>query len=163
MTRLATSDLRVERARIRVTLAQISEAAGSVAAAPLAERGRAMREVVDALDACLGPHLEWEERTLHPIVDKFACEGPASFSASMRYEHEIIHRWMAELARTAAAPGDAVGFLRQADRLLGVVTAHFELEEHVFFPVLDRSISAEWLRDRAGSPPACGTAQDGSP
>lgn len=154
MPRLATAELRAERARIRVTLSRISQLAGAVGSAPPERRGPAMREVVDALDACLGPHLEWEERTLHPIVDKFACEGPAAFSASMRYEHEIIHRWMAELARVAGAtPGDAGGFVRQADRLLGVVTAHFELEEHVFFPVLDRSVSVEWFRERAGPLP----------
>ena len=153
MSGLATSELRAERARIRVTLARISELAAAAVTAPAGQRAFAMREVVDALDACLGPHLEWEERTLHPIVDKFACEGPAAFSASMRYEHDIIHRWMAELSAAAAAPRGAASFLRQADRLLGVVTAHFELEEHVFFPVLDRSVSAEWLRDRAGTPP----------
>lgn len=152
MPRLATADLRAERARIRATLGQISELAGAVAAAPAAHRGGAMRQVVAALDECLRPHLEWEERTLHPIVDKFACEGPAAFSASMRYEHEIIHRWMAELARRASEAGDAPDFVRQADRLLGVITAHFELEEHVFFPVLDRTVSAEWLRRQAGEP-----------
>ena len=154
MTRLATSELRAERARIRVRLARISELAGAVPAASAGRHGAAMREVVAALDACLGQHLQWEERTLHPIVDKFACDGPASFSASMRYEHEIIHRWMAELARAAAAATDPAGFVRQADRLLGVITAHFELEEHVFFPVLDRSVSPEWLLGQAGPPPS---------
>lgn len=154
MPPLATAALRAERARIRVRLAAISEAAGAVATASHERRGAAMREVIAALDACLCPHLDWEERTLHPLVDKFACEGPAAFSASMRYEHEIIHRWMAELARIAAAGVDVVGFVRQADRLLGVITAHFELEEQVFFPVLDRSVTSEWLLGRAGPPPA---------
>ncbi len=154
MSRLATAALRAERARIRVRLAAISEATGAIATSSHERRGPAMGEIVGALDACLGPHLEWEERTLHPIVDKFACEGPAAFSASMRYEHEIIHRWLDELARIASAGADAAGFVRQADRLLGVITAHFELEEQVFFPVLDRSVTPEWLLGRAGPPPA---------
>ena len=124
---------------MRERLAGISDRIGALSASPPGERRAAMRAVVADLDACLRPHLEWEERTVHPIVDKFACEGPASFSSSMRYEHTIIERWSADLARRAEA-GDAAAFTRSADRLLGVVLAHFELEEEVLFPILDRSV-----------------------
>jgi hemerythrin-like domain-containing protein len=99
-----------------------------------------MRAIVSELDACLRPHLSWEERTIHPIVDRFACEGPTAFSATMRYEHEIIDRWSADLARRAEE-SDFVAFARNADRLLGVVLAHFELEEQVLFPILDRAVT----------------------
>ncbi len=106
-----------------------------------------MALVVAEFDERLRPHLDLEERTIHPVVDKFACEGPATFSASMRYEHTIIYRWLAELGQQAGEASAAVAFLRRFDNLLGVVFAHFELEEEVLFPVLDRTMSAS--SDRA--------------
>lgn len=140
--RIATGPLRARRAEVRAALEALSERIGALSATPPPARRDAMRSVVADLDASLRPHLEWEERTVHPVVDKFACEGPAAFSASMRYEHVIIHRWSADLARRAERGDDAAAFTRAADRLLGVVLAHFELEEEVLFPILDRSLAA---------------------
>lgn len=137
---LATAPVLAVRARILARLGAIAERVGAVEEQPLPERRDAMRRIVADLSACLDPHLRWEERTIHPLVDKFACEGPAAFSASMRYEHEIIDRWLADLA--TLAEGDAVRFTRRADNLLGIVAAHFELEEHVLFPILDRASAA---------------------
>ncbi len=142
--RAATEALRGVRAGIREALAEIAQRVGAVAASAAAAPTASMRAIAADLDACLRPHLEWEERTVHPVVDKFACEGPAAFSASMRYEHEIIHRWMAELSRRAGER-DAVAFARRADNLLGLVLAHFELEEEVLFPILDRTFHPESL------------------
>jgi iron-sulfur cluster repair protein YtfE (RIC family) len=138
--RVPTAPLRNARARLRERLAAIADEIGSLTVIAAGERRGAMRSIVGELDACLRPHLRWEERTIHPIVDRFACEGPTAFSATMRYEHEIIDRWSAELARRAEG-GDAIAFARNADRLLGVVLAHFELEEQVLFPILDRSVA----------------------
>lgn len=64
----------------------------------------------------------------------------------MRYEHENIYRWIADLRDLA--DGDAVAFARRADNLFGVILAHFELEEHVLFPILDRSVSPAAFRAR---------------
>ncbi|HEX8907827.1 MAG TPA: hemerythrin domain-containing protein, partial [Anaeromyxobacteraceae bacterium] len=108
--------------------------------------------VVAELEAALRPHLEWEESTIHPIVDKFACEGPAAFSTSMRYEHVIIYRWLGELGRQAQDSAAVVAFSRRADNLLGVVLAHFELEEEVLFPILDRAM-ASGTQHPIGAPP----------
>lgn len=135
-----TAPLRDARNRMRSTLAAISDRIGELALVPIAERGAAMEQVVADLDRCLKPHLEWEERTIHPVVDKFACEGPAAFSASMRYEHHIIHRSIGELRAYAGDATAVVAFSRRADGLLGVVLAHFELEEEVLFPILDRAL-----------------------
>ncbi len=137
-----TAPLRQARDRLRRSLAAIADRVGALAALPVEERAAAMRELGADLDALLRPHLEWEERTVHPVVDKFACEGPAAFSASMRYEHEIIFRAMGELRAMADDGATAVAFSRRADNLLGVVLAHFELEEHVLFPILDRSLGS---------------------
>ncbi|WP_242340239.1 MULTISPECIES: hemerythrin domain-containing protein [Anaeromyxobacter] len=154
-----TAPLRAQRARLRETLAAIDHRVGALAGLEVDAAVAEMRAVVSALDACLRPHLAWEERTLHPVVDKYACEGPAAFSASMRYEHDIIHRWSAELARRAG--GDPRAFVRHADRLLGVVLAHFELEEHVLFPILDRTLGGDAYRAQIGDPPE-GSGRGGS-
>jgi iron-sulfur cluster repair protein YtfE (RIC family) len=146
-----TGPLRAQRDRLRETLALISDRVGALPALPADAARAEMRALAAALDACLRPHLAWEERTLHPVVDKYACDGPAAFSASMRYEHEIIHRWSADLARQSA--GDPGAYARQADRLLGVVLAHFELEEHVLFPILDRTLGKDTYRAQIGEPP----------
>lgn len=149
---LATAPLRETRARMVEHLGAIAARVGALGVTADEPTVSAMRRVVADLAATLGPHLEWEERTVHPIVDKYACEGPAAFSASMRYEHEVIRRWLAELRDLAEGP--SVAFARRADNLLGVVLAHFELEEHVLFPILDRSVSPAALGVRAGEAPA---------
>ncbi len=152
--RLASGPLREARARIVERLAGIAERVGGLTVG-IGAPPDALRSIASELALCLQPHLRWEERTVHPIVDKYACEGPATFSASMRYEHEIIYRWLEELRDLAV--GDAVTFARRADNLLGVVLAHFELEEHVLFPILDRSVSpaAPWTEAADGGEIPC--------
>ena len=139
---LITARLRDARARLRESLATVADRVGALAMLPPEERCAAMKQVAADLDAQLRPHLEWEERTIHPVVDKFACEGPAAFSASMRYEHEIIHRGIGELRGQSFDAAAVVAFSRRADNLLGVVLAHFELEEQVLFPILDRALGS---------------------
>jgi hypothetical protein len=138
-TSAVTAPLREARGLLRHALAAIADRVGELATLPLEHRAAAMQAVAMELEARLRPHLEWEERTLHPVVDKFACEGPAAFSASMRYEHEIIYRSIGELRWRSADALGVVAFSRRTDNLLGVVLAHFELEEEVLFPVLDRA------------------------
>ena len=133
-----TTGIRHVRAAIRRKLASLAAEVGALDGLAGGVQRASMERVARELEACLRPHLEWEEATIHPIADKYACEGPAVFSASMRYEHEIIYRWLGELA--ALAEGDAASFRRRADNVLGLVLAHFELEESVLFPVLERSL-----------------------
>jgi hypothetical protein len=139
---LVTAPIREARGRLRQSLAAIADRVGGLAGLPIAERSAAMARVAADLDERLRPHLEWEERTIHPVVDKFACEGPAAFSASMRYEHQIIYRSIGELRGLALDAATVVAFSRRADNLLGVVLAHFELEEEVLFPILDRALDS---------------------
>jgi hypothetical protein len=152
-----TAPLRDARGRLRVALAEIAARTGDLPALPLEARSAAMHEVAADLEARLRPHLEWEERTIHPVVDKFACEGPAAFSTSMRYEHEIVYRTLVELRGRAADADAVVAFSRRVDNLLGLVLAHFELEEEVLFPVLDVALGA------AGQPIAAPPTPGGTP
>jgi iron-sulfur cluster repair protein YtfE (RIC family) len=148
-----TAPLREAREHLRRTLEGVAARVGTLAAQPLEMRSAAMHQVVDELDERLLPHLDWEERTIHPVVDKFACEGPAAFSASMRYEHRIIRRGIDDLRERAADAGAVVAFSRRADNLLGVILAHFELEEEVLFPILDRALRGTSLTPIIAPPP----------
>jgi iron-sulfur cluster repair protein YtfE (RIC family) len=151
--RTVTAPLREARAHIRAALARVAERVGAIPDLPPEARTAAMDGVVAELLARLRPHLEWEERTIHPVVDKFACEGPATFSSSMRYEHAIIYRWLDELRMQAGDPAAVVAFSRRADNLLGVVLAHFELEEQVLFPILDRALASAARQPISPPPP----------
>jgi hypothetical protein len=72
----------------------------------------------------------------------------------MRYEHTIVGRWIDELAAMAAGPTlDAKAFARKSDRLLGLIAAHFEEEEEVLLPILDRATTREELEKELGLEP----------
>ena len=59
-------------------------------------------------------------------------------------------RWIGELGAMAKSPSaDAQAFTRRADNLLGLVRAHFESEEDVLLPVLDRTMTPEQFRRRS--------------
>ncbi len=94
-------------------------------------------------------HAKWEESVLYPVVDRLARSGPEPFTATMRYEHGIVGRWIAELAAEAKRPApDVDAFARRTDNVLGLLAAHFEEEEEVLLPLLDRSLSpAEFRRE----------------
>lgn len=142
-TVLPTSSLREKRARIRARLEEVETLAASLSGAEPGDVPAGMRHIVGVLEDDLRPYLEWEGRTLHPIIDKFACEGPAAFSASMQYEHTVVFRWIGQIAAAAlGANADARSFVRHTDRLLGLLAAHFEVEDQVFLPVLDRVLPA---------------------
>lgn len=97
-----------------------------------------MDRAVLFLDEEIRPHATWEELKLYPLLDAMVG-GREPFTASMRREHAIIDRWIEDLAVNAAsAAPDVVSFARSADRLLGLIEAHFEEEEAVLLPILER-------------------------
>jgi hemerythrin-like domain-containing protein len=60
-------------------------------------------------------------------------------------------RWTDELAALASAPGpDVTAFARRADNLLGLIWAHFEEEEELLLPILDRTMSHEEFEHEIG-------------
>lgn len=92
------------------------------------------------------PHAEWEERRLYPAVDKRTCTSPG-FTATMRHEHKIVARWISDLQKeTSAKSPDLRKFSRKADQLLGLIKAHFEEEEEILLPVLDKSMTPEQFK-----------------
>jgi len=92
-------------------------------------------------------HEASEERVLYPAVDRLVGTGPRPFTTPLRLEHRIIERWVHLLdERAASSPPDAAGFVRQAYELVGLLRAHFEVEETLLLPILDRKMSRDQFR-----------------
>lgn len=146
-----TDALRRERERIRLELASASDLVGKIPRDLTATRSRLLH-VVSTLEAIVGPYLEWEERVVHPVVDRLACGGPMVVSASLRFEHALVHRGLDELARSARSQDpDPVAFARRADRLLGLLEAHLEVEDTMFLPLLDGALGSAATASGVGS------------
>jgi len=139
-----TEKFRAEHVTLRQELARIDQELGALPTLARAEQRPAMQRVVRSLDEHIRKHAEWEEAKLYPVVDRAAGSGAQPFTASMRYEHRIVGRWLDELSREASKESaDARAFSRRGDQLLGLITAHFEEEEEVLLPILDRTMTAE--------------------
>ena len=147
-----TAGFRAQHAEIETHLAHLDAMVSSLGGASVEEQRTTMAFVARFLDEHIRSHAAWEEAKLYPLVDSKASRGPEPFSASMRHEHRIIGRSIDALAQLGSAPTpDAAAFARAANRLLGVISAHFEKEEEVFLPILDRSMSREELEKALGS------------
>jgi hemerythrin-like domain-containing protein len=146
-----TESFRQEHAGLKVHLEHLDEMLGSMQPAEATQQKKTAAFVVKFLREHIVDHAEWEEKRLYPAVDRRTHAGDHPFTESMRYEHTIIGRWIEELGTMAADPTfDAKGFARKADRLLGLIAAHFEEEEEVLLPILDRTTTREELERELG-------------
>lgn len=147
-----TDSFRHEHQNIVRELDRVAARAGALRG-PVNARVRAeMAAIARFFEHDLIPHAEWEERVLYPAVDRRAASPPEHpFTATMRHEHRIVGRWTRELAAAAAAAHPNVrDFVRRTDGLLGLVRAHFEEEEEVLLPVLDRTMTAQEFEHEMG-------------
>jgi hemerythrin-like domain-containing protein len=136
-----TEPFRQEHAELLAHLDHVDALAGELAKLPPEERRAAQEKVLAFYAEHLVPHAAWEEEVLYPAVDRRASQGEP-FTASMRYEHTVVKAWVDQLRARLDDP-DPAAFVRQADRLLGLVSAHFQAEEHVLLPVLDQTMTPE--------------------
>ncbi|MHB8999974.1 MAG: hemerythrin domain-containing protein [Thermoanaerobaculia bacterium] len=150
-TERATEAFRAEHAEVKEHLAHLDQMAGSLAANDAAAQRRTAGFIAKFLKDHILSHAQWEEAHLYPAVDKRTHAGEYPFTGSMRYEHIIVGRSIAELETMAAAESiDATRFARKTDRLLGLIAAHFEEEEEVLLPILDKSTTREALEKELG-------------
>lgn len=133
---------RAEHVEIKKHLSQVEQWAGELSNSPLNEQKKTMLKITKFFKEDIKPHAEWEERKLYPAVDKRAAKGPEIFTATMRYEHTIVARWIGQLDTLATSKtANAALFTRKTDQLLGLLYAHFEEEEEVLLPILDKSMT----------------------
>ena len=146
MTSRPTESFREHHAEIREHLNHIDAMAASLSAQSPDDQRRSMQQVVRFLRDHIGPHAADEERVLYPVVERQA--GPASRLTEVPiYEHRIVEKSIAALEREAAKPApDADAFARDALHLMGLLYAHFDDEEEVLLPVLDRTMTPDQFR-----------------
>lgn len=151
---LASQPFRDEHRVLRQRLEKISTQVGQLAGTPRPTQRASMREMVDFFKGEIEPHAKHEEAGLYQAVDRRASDPSVPFTSTMRNEHRIIGRSIEELRAMAEDPkADAGVFARKADRLLGLLSAHFESEEQVLLPILDRSMSpGEFKREVMARP-----------
>jgi hemerythrin-like domain-containing protein len=138
-----TDPLRFEHDRLREELEEIEERIDSLTTANPSQRRRTMQRVVSRLRTQILPHTTAEQEVLYPAIDQRVGSGTHRFTESMRYEHTVAARWIVDLESQAARPGtDARAFSCQAEKLLGLISAHLEQDEQVLFPILDQSMTA---------------------
>lgn len=144
-----TEAFRNEHVEMRSHLQNVENWAGNLSSLNSDEQKKTMAKIVSFFQNELEPHAQWEEKKLYPAVDKRASEGINDFTASMRHEHKIVGRWIQELQKEASRPKpDPIRFTRKTDQLLGLVFAHFEAEEEVLLPILDKSMTpAEFKKE----------------
>lgn len=146
-----TEPFRQEHVELKEHLQHVHEWNGQLATQPPAEQAQTMKKIVGFFERHLAPHAKWEEQHLYDSVDKRAGSGPRPFTASMRFEHRVVERWIGDLHKEAeAASPNVTAFARRTDYLLGLVTAHFEAEEEVLLPVLDRTMTKEEFERELG-------------
>lgn len=143
---------RKEHVEIKKHLDHVKAWAGELPGLPEAERGKRMTAIVGFFREHIEPHAQWEEKVLYPAVDKRACTGTQPFTATMRHEHGIVGRWIGELDAEAKKPKpDVTAFVRRTDNLLGLISAHFEEEEEVLLPILDKAMTPEQFEKEIGA------------
>ncbi|GMV43861.1 MAG: hypothetical protein AMXMBFR64_55770 [Myxococcales bacterium] len=135
---------------LQVHLGHVKEWVGSLDTKPQAEREAIMKRVTAFLREHIGEHAKVEEARLYPLVDRYAHDGALRYTDTMRWEHGIIGKKIEALEDMANGKADATGFARSADRLLGIIEAHFEKEEEVLLPVLDARATAKEVEDALG-------------
>lgn len=146
-----TEPFRKEHVEVKVHLGHADEWVRSLMDGTAADPKGTMGKVVAFFRGHIVPHAEWEERVLYPAVDKRAAKGANPFTASMRHEHRIVGKWIDALAAEAGKDKpDPKAFARDAFKLLGLVEAHFEVEEEVLLPVLDKSMTAKQFEKEIG-------------
>lgn len=139
----ATEGFRALHKELRTHTTHLTALVGKLAKQTPEEQKATMTEIVTCLSENIHSHAKVEEEVLYPVVDR-AAGSPADypFTATMRYEHRIVGRWITELRSIAGQPSpDITAFARRADNLLGLVSAHFEEEEDILLPVLDAKMT----------------------
>ena len=149
-----TEAFRAHHAEIRVHLGHIDAMAVSLREQSPDEQRRTMRRAVTFLKDHIASHAADEERVLYPVVQRESGAGSQLTTVPI-YEHRIVERLIAALDREASQPSpDIAAFALTAHHLTGLLHGHFEVEEEVLLPVLDRTMTAaEFQREVADRMP----------
>jgi len=135
-----TEPIRRNLAQLRKVLLSLERQFEAVHERSESRQVQLMHDAVGMLQDYLLPHLAAEEAVLFPAAERELAPCPASVTQALTREHEIMRLWIHELETLAdqSAP-DPPAFVRRGERLLGLIEAHFDVEEAVLFPIIDRA------------------------
>jgi uncharacterized protein (DUF2249 family)/hemerythrin-like domain-containing protein len=85
-------------------------------------------------------HIRMEEEVLFPAFEELTGFGAAGPTTVMRIEHIEIQSVLDRMCGWIASPGDPAGFRAMTSQLEAVLGGHNEKEEHVVYPMTDRSL-----------------------
>jgi hypothetical protein len=157
-TKKPSDTLRADHADLLARVNAIQATFGGLERLPPEDARAAMERIVMFLDDEIRPHTSWEEVRLYPVADR-AVGGAQPFTADLRREHRTIDGAIDDLAVLAARPRlDVPAFARLGVRLFAALASHFDEEERLLLPVLDRALTADELRDAVGADPAAAHA-----
>lgn len=143
-----TNRIRAKLAEFRSFLIRIEELTHGLPGTRPEDQRKLMQQIATIYRNEILYHSDWEERRLYPAVDKRASKGSEPFTSTIRYEHRIISRWIAELEiETRLRYPDERHFTQLNYQLLGLLKSHFEQEELVLLPVLDKTMSVQQFND----------------
>ncbi|HET9476838.1 MAG TPA: hemerythrin domain-containing protein, partial [Dehalococcoidia bacterium] len=107
---------------------------------------RATEEAHAFLVHHLIPHAIAEDRVLYPVVERLM--GAPGTTATMSRDHVEVGKFTAELgalkekiAQSGATETDLTELQRLLFGLYGIVKLHFDKEEEIYVPILDKGLS----------------------
>lgn len=150
-----TDGFRSEHLKIQKHLSHIQTWSGDLRGQQPDEQLDTMRKIASFFAEHIRAHAAWEETSLYPLIDRLTNSANSNpFTSSMRHEHKIISRWIDELNEEAQSTRpDATAFARATDQLLGVIKAHFEEEEEVLLPLIDRAMTTQEFKEEMRAHP----------
>ncbi len=148
---LPTQAFRDEHKEVLEHMNHVKTWAGNLVGQPAEEQKKTAQKIVAFFQDHIKPHAEWEEQNLYPIIDRITDSGKNRFTSTMRHEHRIVERWIAELSEESKkASPDYVAFARRTDNLIGLLWAHFEEEDEVLLPYVDKTMTREQFEKELG-------------
>jgi iron-sulfur cluster repair protein YtfE (RIC family) len=92
------------------------------------------------------PHAIAEDRVLYPVVERLM--GAPGATATMSRDHVEVGKFTGELgalkekiAQSGATENDLTAVQRVLFGLYGIVKLHFDKEEEIYVPILDKGLS----------------------
>ena len=138
-----TETFRAHHVEILEHLGHIDAMAVALRTQSSEEQIATMRRAVTFLQEHIATHAADEERVLYPVVQQHAGDDSQLTTVPI-YEHRIVERWIAELDQESTKQDpDIAAFELTAHQLTGLLRGHFEVEEEVLLPVLDKTMTAD--------------------
>jgi hemerythrin-like domain-containing protein len=139
---LPTQTLRDEHVEIRALLRELRGRIDQLGRCSEAALPNFMGSIVETLGGLVDSRIRFADKALFPVIDRHAGAVRFGLTAPMRREHRLIERAVSALRTLAAeALPNALAFSTTAGGLFGLLEAHLDVEENVFFRLLDEAMT----------------------